>query len=310
MHLLNIHIPKTAGTSLKKGLENYFGKHNMLYDYGENSIHTSKVISKYIYKNNDAYELYNLIQKKDKSCLSGHFQGYKYCSLFKTENTITIMRNPVHQVISHYNHHINILNSDLELDKFITHKHYRDIQHGYLSSREIELYGFIGIQERYLESIEMLNLQFGLELPVLQLNTSKPHATSETILTDELTDFIIKHNQKDEQLYNKAMKLFDEKLRILKANKEYTFCSIRNFDLKKIDGWAYKSYNDKPVTIDIFVNDFLEASIRCTEPRPGLQSFSIPRKAFVGFSYYFKKPLTEADKVICKVSDTGQQVFI
>ena len=43
-HLLFVHIPKTAGTSFRLAAQQFYGENNVFFDYGLESVETSKEI--------------------------------------------------------------------------------------------------------------------------------------------------------------------------------------------------------------------------------------------------------------------------
>jgi len=66
-----------------------------------------------------------------------------------------------------------------------------------------------------------------------------------------------------------------------------------------IFGWAVE--NDRPATLDVFVNDRKVAQIECDLPRPELKQFNLPERS--GFFFPFPCPLSAADEVSVRFGD-------
>ncbi len=287
-HILFVHIPKTAGTSFRKAAEKYFLKENVYYDYGQNSVETSEIILNKIYKQEDMYALDNYFETKKQIFLSGHFHAAKYGTLFKTVNTIAFVRNPVEQVISHYNHHCRYLDYKESLETFVKDKRFKNIQSRILSGRPIELYGFIGLTEAYAKSIELINDYYDLNIEVLSENINeKKELTSKTI-NEEIRALIREENQEDILLYSKVENIFQERVKCYEENKQYIHVLIQEKTDKKIRGCAFYKTTDKAINVKIFSNSNLLDVVQTKSFRPGLLHYKLPRKGFVGFDYMLK----------------------
>ena len=212
--ILFIHIPKTAGTSFRLASQEYFGKKDTLYDYGKSSGETSEEILRSIYDENKINLLGDELAKHKRLFLSGHVPVKKYIELFDISNIITFVRNPIDQVVSHYIHYCRDSNYQYDFKTFIKDKKFKNLQSRLLSGYSLESIGFIGLTERYDESISMINTKYGLNLKILKENISSEKGLIEVELDEELTDLIEKENMKDIQMYMKVKKLFNSKVEL------------------------------------------------------------------------------------------------
>jgi len=288
-HLLFVHIPKTAGTSFRLAALKYFGEKNTFFDYGVREKDTSQIIKKTIYQEEDIYAFYRETISLEKMFLSGHFLINKYTHIFDTLNTITFVRDPVLQVISHYNHFVSHSNYKKDFFSFIKEERFQNIQSKYLKGKPLELYGFIGLSEQYNKSIEMINRYYDIDLEVLEVNINNDKEISKDILDTETILLIEQNNAQDIQMYEKAKKIFDDRLKCFEKNEIYTHLFIHEKSEKKIRGCAFSKDFDKATKIGVYLDNKLLKEIDAKDFRPGLLGQNIPRKGFVGFEYRIEK---------------------
>ncbi len=106
---LVLHIPKTAGTSLRWSLENSFGKSGVIRDYGPNAKETSKVVQEHLYDGDESKgpkTLITTMTNNKKRILIGHFHLQKYADFFEAQNIIVFVRDPLIRMCSEYLHRI------------------------------------------------------------------------------------------------------------------------------------------------------------------------------------------------------------
>ena len=150
---LFIHIPKTAGTSFRLGLEAAFDNDSVCKDYSESSDETSDEVLENIYRKKDFYAFHQEFKKKGYRFLSGHFGVKKYIHLFGAENSITFLRDPVKRIVSEYNHFAHYHGYEKDFQSFYSDKRFVNKQLNIFSGVPWPLVGFIGLTERYSESL-------------------------------------------------------------------------------------------------------------------------------------------------------------
>jgi hypothetical protein len=169
--LVFVHIPKTAGSSFREALERSFYVYK---DYRSNSAETSSVIKQYSYDNNDLFSLKKKTLNKRSVCIVGHIPILKYLGFVPIEHTVTFVRKPVEQLLSHYNHFVNEHGFTGDLAEFIQKPFNKNFQSKFIQGLPLGLVGHIGLTERYDESIEMINKQYDLNLGSKKYVTIQP----------------------------------------------------------------------------------------------------------------------------------------
>jgi hypothetical protein len=296
-----IHIPKTAGTSFRRAAEHYWGVEAILKNYGPKSPEThSDILS---LNANDPYALRSLIKTLRPNMYAGHFYSDTCFNLFKSTCFATFLRDPVEQVYSHYRHAEKWGGFEWGLESFVLNKGTQNLQSKYLGGWPIELIGFIGLTERFSESLHLFNEYFNLNLLELKENINSTSST----LSNEQVALIKKHNAKDIFLYNKSSFLFSERLKINQSSDRWVHGTIGKIESNYVGGWAFYSDSDIPVNLDLYVNDVLVGQASATDYRHNLLPYSPPRSGFVGFG--FNCNLELGDVVSVKVRETGQQFY-
>lgn len=304
-NILFVHIPKTAGTSFRHSAKKFFGDENTYFDYNISSSETSEIIKKYVYEKNDFYALSLNLFQKENIFLSGHFHASKYSGLFDTLDVITFVRNPIEQVISHYKHFITYSNYKESIEVFVKENRFKNIQSKILANRPLELYGFIGLTEEYAKSLELINKDFNMELEVLKLNSS----IKDKYFDDEIINLIIKENQEDIKLYEKAKTIFKNYLQCFEKELPYTYAHIQEKSKKRIRGIAFQRNNKEAIELEIYENNKLISTVTASAYRPGIAYYCSTRKSFVGFDYIFEKEISEKSNIHVFVKETGQEIY-
>ena len=139
--LISVHVPKCAGSSLGRALEEACGKNSVYFDYGDRPADPASPMNldpdRFFEQSNRDVGL-NLSGKR---VVHGHFHPNKY-KLAPAKLRITLLREPVERAISHY----------FFWKKMPRHGH---VLHDYFLDRELGLLDFVRlptIREFYTRS--------------------------------------------------------------------------------------------------------------------------------------------------------------
>ncbi len=307
-HILFIHIPKTAGTSFRVAAEKYFGEDNTFYDYSAKSPETSAEILENVYKKNDLYSLYRSLEQHSQSFLSGHFSANKYAPLYDVLNIVTFVREPVKQVLSHYNHFKNNYGYDKGLQEFAKEERFRNIQSRNLQTMDVRLYGFIGLTEEYNTSIDLFNRLFDTAFPHMHINEKSTNSLSIKDIKEKDIKMIKELNKQDVELYDTVKRQFKIRKQLFKQKLPFTYGFIQKTDKKRIVGLAFQRDNDNPIEIDIYAGKTYLKTVQANKLRPGMVAKNLPRKGYVGFDYIHRGDTALKGKLHAYVKATGQEI--
>jgi len=209
---LVVHVPKTAGTSFRKALEKYYGPTRVIRDYGKNAEATTKVVKDHLY--NDAGskpldELIEVISSSPAKVIVGHFPVRKYARYFRPENILTFVREPLVRTCSEYLHRIRNASYEGSFSDFMAKSSIRNIQSRFL--QDVPEESFIGVTEKYRETLAYINDAFQMRLTALKRNVDRKgggHKFAENLSRDEL-ELFGELNKKDLALYKSATQRFD-----------------------------------------------------------------------------------------------------
>jgi hypothetical protein len=219
--IISLHLPKTAGTSFGRSLEDFFGD-ALLHDYQDLPINTP------VYQRNlnalKAGAANGVREFGPIRCIHGHFLPLKYLLLgCKTKvRFVTWMRDPVERLVSHYWYwkrsfdphcapplHRMVIEEDWSLERFCLSAELKNFYSQFLWGFPLEMFDFIGIVANYSEDFDYFSRHFlGTRLPVLQENVGE-HATDRTHHANDpgFRKSVEKHHQKDMALYRRSLEL-------------------------------------------------------------------------------------------------------
>jgi hypothetical protein len=224
------HLPKTAGSTLKAAFEATVAKDDIVWDYQRpfgRSYISRNIIS--------AIDSFSTRRIKGK-LVYGHFLPCKYCDLRLNGYNkrigsvyLTFLREPLQRAVSHYyfwkrtpdieNYaYIKFKEENWNLERFLTDRYYRNFYAQYFFGFGIKNFDFIGITERYEDSIKLLRKLYP-EFATLsfehKLNFNSTKQIGENYEIDpKLASIFIKNNVLDYKIYEMGKAFLNDKYRL------------------------------------------------------------------------------------------------
>ncbi|MFT4941269.1 MAG: hypothetical protein ACI88A_004337 [Paraglaciecola sp.] len=302
--LIFVHIPKTAGTSFRNSVAKIYSDKKFLQDYGQNSPETTKKVLNEVYLKNN---LYGLLDEQVK-VIGGHFLAKKYINISNLKNIVTFLRDPVKRVISEYRHKQRIEDYQGSILEFAEMPTNRNMMAHYLKTIPIEAVGFIGIAERYEQSLELFNKNYGLKVKVQHLNAALEVKDKHREIYSEELQRIAEFNAIDFAIYNASLTNFDWRYRLECKNIAFVHGMWR-FDKKhkKVTGYAFSYDCEQPVFLSISKKEEVIAEVSANRFFAIIHRFRGPRRGYVGFS--IDVDIDDATDISCAVTATGQPIL-
>lgn len=214
--IISLHLPKTAGSSFAKSLEEHFGA-ALLKDYGDFPINTPE------YQRNKAALQASLQNAEERDfssieCIHGHFLPLKYLLLSVRQELkfVTWMRDPVQRMLSHYYFwkrtynretsarlHCRVVEENWSVERFCLSQELRDIYKQFLWGFPLEKFDFIGIIDHYQSDfIYFCKKYLGVHLEEYKENIGDK---SQYLIDEKLYNDIKNFHRYDMDLYKKAL---------------------------------------------------------------------------------------------------------
>ena len=208
---LVVHTPKTAGTSLRWALEKYFGKSQVMLDYGPHSDVTSDVVRKHLYNEDDSKGPQSLFEEMSSGVnrvLVGHFPLQRYSDFFKAKNIITFVRHPLVRTCSEYLHRTKNKTFTGTFSEFVQRPGYQNLQSRFLEGGSEDV--FIGVTEHYAESLQRINRITCWNLKTGKKNVGRRGGGQKFAekLSEHELDLFYKMNAQDKVLYQRVIRRF------------------------------------------------------------------------------------------------------
>jgi len=211
--IVSIHIPKTAGSSFKQLLEET--NKSISYSYDQ-----LPLLQRFYNK-----EVKKVSVDNESDILHGHFIADSVSDIRSLDlQYIVWLRNPVERVVSHYfywqrNPNINQpickkIMEGLTLKEFSQIESMRNVQSFFLGQVPLKQFSFIGIQEKFQDSISKFNTIFDLNIKndaFVNYNSQIKNQSYLELIGKDLYKFIESQNKLDEELYLEAFKLMGYK---------------------------------------------------------------------------------------------------
>lgn len=304
--LFFVHIPKTAGTSFRIAAQHFFGDKSLCHDYGPDSPDTSSLVHLHIYNNNDFFGLQNNLLKSSCQFFGGHFKVSRYASLFPATHIISFVREPSEQLYSHYAHYVRLNGYNEDFEAFLSTQYGRPGLHSrMLSGIPLEAIGFIGVTERYEESLRIFNACYGTNFQAKLLNQNPEKGSPCTFFPKIIAKFD-RQLSADRRLYARANVLLDTRLHALENDQPFVHGAVRGLTAAHVSGFAFYQHISDPVRLEILVNNSPVHITTALNLRPGLRALNVPRNGYVGFDYKPQQHFFIGDRITVRVFKTEQ----
>lgn len=179
--LISLHMPKTAGTSFRLALEERFGE-RVLFDYGSDKplITSPKQESERLRLRKEVVAKWPRL-KNQYDVIHGHFRADKYMVAGDKPRIATFLREPAARALSFYRHFmrnpepntplaVRAREQKMDFPTFAEQPEVVNFYALFLDGVAVEEFAFIGITERYAESLALFNRMFETELAVKAAN--------------------------------------------------------------------------------------------------------------------------------------------
>lgn len=212
--VVSIHVPKCAGTSFRNILSDQFSSRLWL-NYG--SIFT-------------AADFRPELIPESTACIHGHFLGDAFDSVVPRSRYMTWVRHPVDRVVSNYYHCLRspdlrddccrrLHEEKLSLRAFAELDWMQNLATRYLAGKAVETFDFVGIAERFDESLLLLGRAFGWATPPCgpRENTNPARLTPSYPLSSADYNHLLTLNPLDLAFYRTACARLDDALKVAAA---------------------------------------------------------------------------------------------
>jgi len=227
--LISVHIPKTAGTSLIAEIKaGKLGRHLLDNEDRPTSMALPDRLRRLRSRVGTRVQRRRLSQRYD--VVHGHFLVEKYAFLYPQADFITFVREPVSRVLSHYYYFRDVASRNaaalaynpdvglvasgrLSLLDFARSDAMKNLYERFTRGLALEDFAMVGITERYVESVALLNRRFGTSMEARHERHGghERHRDEYAPLLAELEAA----NRENRRIYDAALSLFEEKLRAL-----------------------------------------------------------------------------------------------
>lgn len=285
-----IHVPKTAGTSLREGLISQLGSERIICDYGLHSDDTSELIRRIRSNRMKLSELRDELHAAPK-VLIGHFPASRYVKIFPARQMLCFLREPVDRMFSDYHHTVRHKSAGTDFIEFVSAKKMRNHVSFYLRGVSWPALGLVGISEQYEESLQVFNELYEAELRPHHENRAPLKHSVLARRSKRRREVIERLNRKDIAIYRAAQKYFLIRLDARKAAHEFVHGC---FDVvgSTVSGYAFKwsqSEGSKPLKILIRRGKEILHELFADRLVAELDNMSgIPRQRCVGFRVEFE----------------------
>lgn len=216
--IVSVHIPKTAGTSLRADLLEAYGP-KLLFDYGDwPEISTPEADARHA--ESRAQMLARVTNGlEDHAIIHGHFLVTKYLGVFPVTALVAMVRDPYQHAVSSYEHALRQAPSEhpglqrFQRERMTLTESVAAVpnhQSLFLRGVPIESYAMIGVTECYERSTALFSAMFGVAMPrtPLRRNVNPARAEGPYPISAEVRRAVDRHRAEDLALYRRANERF------------------------------------------------------------------------------------------------------
>jgi hypothetical protein len=201
--ILFVHIPKTAGTSLRSGLLQLFARRDMLFDYGPDAVETDECLRLlHGRKPFSVTRVAELVAEEGVKVLCGHFPYGRYAQALPGARVVSFVREPLQRCYSEFLHFQRFYGYGNSFEEFFNTPQRINLQSKWLAG--VDDTALLGVSEQYGRSLRMINQALGLAVPAMFLNTHRPDTAAPyplALIGKEVADRFYALNQEDVLLH-------------------------------------------------------------------------------------------------------------
>jgi hypothetical protein len=306
--ILFIHTPKTAGTSFRRAALVSRNIKHVLCDYGKDNATTTPAINTVQYYSSDERSIEFILKEYKNYILTGHFSADRYKMFFYPYEIGIFIREPVDRVLSNYYHKKRKGDFSDSLEAFIQTNAASNLQLKQFGDLAPEYFGFIGVSDRYDESIALINALYSIDLKVLKLNSNPSKKSTGYEVQDDIRRKICDSNNEEIELYKSAEKLFQARLNF--KDIMHPLYGSWQFESKlKINGRAYRAYSDSPVKIVLQIDGNAVTTSIASIYNPIPCDVKQPREGYIGFEFDISELVTDNSSIRISAEDTHEPLF-
>lgn len=209
--LVFVHVPKTAGTSFREALQLKLGETAVAGDYGPKAVETSPLVRRHVFEKPDLPLLREELIATGVRVVCGHVPVQRYAAAFGTQNLLVIVRDPVQRLVSEYEHFRRHNGETRPFPEVYRSERFINHQYKLVSAIEPAEYGFVGLTERYSETVAAANRRFGWDLPVLASNIGRPSLDAAYQLDPDMEAEVRELNRDDIAYYERMVTEFERR---------------------------------------------------------------------------------------------------
>lgn len=194
-----MHIPKTAGTSLRNAFEARLPEEAIVRDYGPEAPETDGDVRDLLTGRIDLVQFRAQLTSRRTKLLMGHFHAQRYYQTFPDATWVTFVREPVARVFSAYRHHLRTKEFAGSFEAYM--------QQPGLHNQQFRMFGphlddfdFIGLVEYYSADLQALSRLCGFSKPLPVKHSNKPPVSG--TLTEQDRRAAEAVNREDLRLYD------------------------------------------------------------------------------------------------------------